>query len=246
MSGNTTNTSSTACVKPSAFSQFKTLVRKDIQQELASFDMLTSMGIYAVLIIVVYGTSLANTLLQKELMPLIAGLFWSLIVFTSLLGLGRSFYREQERGALSGILLVPMDRSIIYAAKVCTNVIFIACVEVIIAPLFFFFFMTLIPLSSVLYAALVPLLLGTLGMAGVGVMLATITCDAQGREVILAVLFIPLIYPLLYCCVTASAAACTGGAEWFEPWLLGVGLSLVYDVIMLGVCWILFEYVVSN
>ena len=77
-------------------------------------------------------------------------------------------------------------------------------------------------------------------------MLATITCDAQGREVILAVLFIPLIYPLLYCCVTASAAACTGGAEWFEPWLLGVGLSLVYDVIMLGVCWILFEYVVSN
>ena len=41
--------------KPSTFQQYKTLLRKDLEQEFRTKEMLTSMGIYALLVIIVYG-----------------------------------------------------------------------------------------------------------------------------------------------------------------------------------------------
>ena len=40
--------------KPSTFQQYKTLLRKDLEQEFRTKEMLTSMGIYALLVIIVY------------------------------------------------------------------------------------------------------------------------------------------------------------------------------------------------
>ena len=47
---------------------------------------------------------------------------------------------------------------------------------------------------------MVPLLVGTVGVAGIGTLLSTITINTRGKDVMLAVLFIPLIFPLLYAC----------------------------------------------
>ena len=47
--------------KPSTFQQYKTLLRKDLEQEFRTKEMLTSMGIYALLVIIVYGAALAQT-----------------------------------------------------------------------------------------------------------------------------------------------------------------------------------------
>ena len=45
--------------KPSTFQQYKTLLRKDLEQEFRTKEMLTSMGIYALLVIIVYGAVLS-------------------------------------------------------------------------------------------------------------------------------------------------------------------------------------------
>ena len=47
--------------RPSTFSQYKTLLMKDLKQEFRTKEMLTSMGIYALLVLVVYGAALAQT-----------------------------------------------------------------------------------------------------------------------------------------------------------------------------------------
>ena len=47
-----------ALKKPSTFQQYKTLLRKDLEQEFRTKEMLTSMGIYALLVLIVYGAAL--------------------------------------------------------------------------------------------------------------------------------------------------------------------------------------------
>ena len=131
-----------ALKKPSTWAQYKTLLRKDLEQEFRTKEMLTSMGIYALLVLVVYGAALAQTTSTLDVLQMSGGLLWALIVFTSLLGLNRSFAHEKEQGCLEGILLVPLDRSVIFLAKATSNLLFLLAVEVVAVPLFYFFFLT--------------------------------------------------------------------------------------------------------
>ena len=209
--------------KPSTFQQYKTLLRKDLEQEFRTKEMLTSMGIYALLVIIVYGAALAQTSQTTDVLQMSGGLLWALIVFTSLLGLNRSFAHEKEQGCLEGILLVPMDRSV----------------------LFYFFFLTTTTPSESFWLLVVPLLVGTVGVAGIGTLLSTITINTRGKDVMLAVLFIPLIFPLLYACVSATTAVIVGAEGYADIMLTSLALAGGYDVIMILASWVLYDFVIS-
>ena len=230
---------------PSAFQQYRTLLRKDLQQEFRTHDMVVSMGLFALLVIIVYGAALAQTAASLDIVRMSGGLIWALIVFTSLLGLNRSFSHEKEKGCLEGILLVPLDRSVVYLAKATSNFLFLLAVEIIAVPLFVFFFMTTEAFSDSFLFLVFPLLLGTVGIAGIGTMLSTITVNTRGKDVMLAVLFIPLIYPLLYACVTATTAAICGGEFWMDSYTMPLVMAAGYDVIMLALCWVLYDFIIS-
>ena len=230
---------------PSLFAQYRTLLAKDLRQEFRTREMLTSMGVYALLVIVVYGAALALTARGVDVVGMGGGLIWVLIVFTSLLGLGRSFAHEKEQGCIEGLLVAPVDRSAIFLAKATSNCLFMLVVELIAVPLFYFFFMTGADVAPTFPALAAPLLVGTVGMAGIGTMLSTITMHTRSRDVMLAVLFIPLIYPLLYACVTATTAAITGATEWTDLYVMPLVMAGGYDVIMLAACWALYDFAVS-
>lgn len=230
---------------PSTFQQYKTLLRKDLQQEFRTHDMVASMGLFALLVIIVYGAALAQTAASLDIVRMSGGLIWALVVFTSLLGLNRSFSHEKEQGCLEGILLVPLDRSVVYLAKATSNFLFLLAVEIIAVPLFVFFFMTTEAFSDSFLFLVFPLFLGTVGIAGIGTMLSTITVNTRGKDVMLAVLFIPLIYPLLYACVTATTAAICGGEFWMDSYTLPLAMAAGYDVIMLALCWVLYDFIIS-
>ena len=230
--------------KPSTFQQYVTLLRKDLQREFRTKDMLSSMGIYALLVLVVYGAALSQTARQFDVLQMSGGLLWALIVFTSLLGLNRSFSHEKENGCLEGIMLVPLDRSVVFLAKATSNLLFLLVVEVVVLPLFYFFFLTTTQPASTWPMLLLPLLVGTIGIAGIGTLLSTITVNTRGKDVLLAVLFIPLVYPLLYACVSATTVVVAGGdieGVYLNALLLAAG----YDVIIVLLSWVLYDFVVS-
>jgi heme exporter protein B len=231
--------------RPSGFEQYRILLAKDLRQEFRTREMLTSMGIYALLVLVVFGAALAQTARGFDILPMSGGLIWALILFTSLLGLNRSFSPEREEGALEGILLVPLDRSVIFLAKASSNLLFLMAVELITLPLFHFFFLTGAEIAPSSWMALGPLAAGTVGIVGVGTLLATITMHTRGKDVLLAVLFIPLTFPLLYACASATTVAVIGSDMLMETWLSSVALAAGYDVIMLLASWLLYDFVVS-
>lgn len=229
---------------PSTFTQYKILLGKDLRREFRTKEMLTSMGIYALLVLVVYGAALSQTASTFDILQMSSGLLWALVVFTSLLGLNRSFAHEQQNSCLEGILLVPLDRSVIFLAKATSNVLFLLLVEVVVVPLFYFFFLTTTQPAETWYLMLIPLLVGTVGMAGIGTLLATITVHTRGKDVLLAVLFIPLVFPLLYACVSASTVVLAGG-DIEGVFGLSLMLAAAYDVVMLLLSWVLYDVVVS-
>ena len=231
--------------KPSTFQQYKTLLRKDLEQEFRTKEMLTSMGIYALLVIIVYGAALAQTSQTTDVLQMSGGLLWALIVFTSLLGLNRSFAHEKEQGCMEGILLVPMDRSVVFLAKSTSNLLFLLVVEVIAVPLYWVFFSSFAAPADTGWLLVVPLVVGSIGIAGIGTMLSTITAATRGKDVMLALLFVPVIFPLLYACVSATTCALVGGDVFADGFFTSLALGAGYDVIMILASWVLYDFVVN-
>ena len=231
--------------KLSAWRQYKALLAKDVRQELRTREMLVSMGVYAVLVLTVYGAALAQVGDRLQVVSFAAGLLWALIVFTSLLGLNRSFGRETETGCLDGILLAPVDRAVVFLAKATTNLLFLLIVEVVVVPLFFLFFLSGAELAPTTPWIVLPLLVGTVGVAGMGTLLSTMTINTRGKDVLLAILFIPVVFPLLYACVSATGVAFMGVEGTFGTFWTSCGIALGYDVVMIAAAWGLYEFVVS-
>jgi len=230
---------------PSALRQFSVLLRKDLTQEFRTKEMLVSMVVYAVLVIIVLGVALSFAKHSQEYLEVCGGLLWVLIVFTSLLGLNKSFSREKEKGCLEGLLLAPVDRGAIFLAKAVSNLIFILLVEVLAVPLFWFFFASFATPAETAWLSVVPLLVGSGGIAGVGTLLSTITVNTRGKDVMLALLFVPVVFPLLYACVSATTATMLGGEVFAATWTVSLVLAAGYDVIMILAAWVLYDFVVT-
>lgn len=236
---------SQVCARPSTFAQYKTLLAKDLKQEFRTKDMIVSMGIYAVLVIVVYGVALSFAKPGAEFLEVSGGLLWALVVFTSLLGLNRSFSHELENGCMEGMLLAPLDRGAVFLAKMTSNLVFLLLVEVVAVPLFWLFFSSYATPADSAWMMVAPLAVGSVGIAGIGTLLSTITTRTRGKDVLLALLFVPIVFPLLYACVAATTAVLVGGDVVAETFRISMVLAVGYDVIMILASWILYEFVVS-
>ncbi len=168
------------------------------------------------------------------------GVLWATIVFAGTLGLSRSLAREHQDGCIDGLLLAPMDRSVIFLGKAAGNFLFMAVVEVVLLPLFSALFD--VPLLQPGVGLV--LVLGTLGYATVGTLLAAIAVNTRAREVMLPVLLLPLAVPVLIGAVRATGGLIDGAT------LAEVGgwirILVVYDLVMMAVSLLTFSTVVEE
>ncbi len=226
--------------------QFRAILKKDIVMELRTKEMLMSMGLYSLLTMVVYFVALSQAGANFDPRDIAAGLLWLAFIFTSLLGLNRSLVHEKDQGCLEALLLSPVDRPVIFFSKAIGNLIFLLIVEALTVPVFAFLFLQghavdpgallLIPLA---------LVAGSVGISGVGTLLATMSVNTTGKDFVLAVLFIPLMFPLLLGAVTATGAAIVGGPDALGVFWTGIAWVIGYDVIMLLASYGLYEFIVG-
>jgi len=231
----------------SSWRQFKAILRKDIVMELRTKEMLTSMGLYALLVLVVYYITLSQAGENFDVRGIAAGLLWLVFIFTSLLGLNRSLVHEKDQGCLDALLLSPIDRPVIFFGKAVGNLIFLMIVEAFIVPLFFFIFLasSLDRPMGPLWMIVLALFLGSVGIAGVGTLLATMSVNTKGKDFILAVLFIPIMFPLLLAVVAGTSVVLQADPEYVRTYWQMMGLALGYDAIMLLGAYALYEFVLG-
>ena len=170
------------------------------------------------------------------------GILWVAFTFASVLGLSRAFAREQEQGMMQGLLLCPVDRSLIYVAKVIGNVLFISMVELVTFPIMIVLFD--LSVGKVFFPLLLVLFLGTLGFAGVGTLFSTISANTKSREVMLPILLFPVSVPVILASIK-STAYLLSGREFAEVWSW-LRLLIGFDVIFLVICFLLYEYVLEE
>ncbi|MBF0621090.1 MAG: heme exporter protein CcmB [Magnetococcales bacterium] len=198
---------------------------KDVVGDFRRRATLSSMLFFAVAVLLVFQAAFEPD--RSQALRLVPGLLWATVLFTSLVGLGRVFQAEEENGALEGLLLAPLPHGVIYFGKWWGNLALTVLVELFLTPVTLILFN--VDAWDRLPAILGVLLFGTLGLTGLGVLLAALTQAARSRETLLALLLLPLAVPLLIAGVQATAAVLTDmGSPW--PWLR---LIAIFDVVYL-------------
>ena len=214
------------------------VVWKDLAAELRSRELLTSMLVFALLVILIFNFALE--LDARARATVTSGVLWVTFAFAGTLGLNRSMAVEKDRGCLDGLLLAPVDRSAIYFGKTLGNLIFMFIVEIIVLPVY-----------SILYntnlfkpGLIVVIILGSIGFVVVGTLLSTMAVQTRTRDVLLPILLFPVIIPVMIAAVKASSGFLQGiEMADITPWL---NLLLVYDIIFTAVAFMVFDYVVEE
>jgi heme exporter protein B len=170
------------------------------------------------------------------------GILWVAFAFASNLGLSRSFAREQENSMMQGLLLCPVDRSVVFTAKWLGNLIFISLVEMVTLPIMIVLFD--LDIGSQLPLLLFILLLGTIGFATVGTLFSAIAANTRSREVMLPIMLFPVTIPVTLAAIK-STAYLLSGREFSDIWSW-VRLLLIFDILYFVACFLLYEYVVEE
>lgn len=214
------------------------IIWKDLAAELRSRELISVMLVFALLVILIFNFSLELDAQARSTVT--AGVLWVTFAFAGTLGLNRSMAMEKDRGCLDGLLLAPVDRSVIYFGKAIGNLIFMLIVEVIVLPVY-----------SVLYSVnlfkpglLLVILLGSVGYVAVGTLLSSMAVQTRTRDVLLPILLFPLVIPVLIAAVKGSTGFLQGVDMLdISPW---INLLIVYDVIFVAVAFMVFDYIVEE
>jgi heme exporter protein B len=223
---------------PRYFSALWAVIWKDLAAEWRSRELLSAMLVFALLVILIFNFALELDALTRN--NVTSGVLWVTFAFAGTLGLNRSMAVEKDRGCLDGLLLAPVDRSVIFFGKALANLVFMLAVAAIVLPMY-----------SLLYnvnlfkpGLLLVIFLGSVGYVAVGTLLASMAVQARTRDILLPILLFPVVIPLLVAAVKASAGFLQAlPLEDIRPWL---NLLIVYDVIFIAAAFMVFDFVVEE
>ncbi len=174
-------------------------------------------------------------------MALVApGILWVTFAFSGVLSLNRAFIPEKEEGCLEGLLAAPVSREAIYVGKMLGSLLFMLVIETIALPIFAFLF-NLPVLSLKLIATTI---LTTIGFVAVGTLFSALAVNTRAREMVLPILFFPVVAPVIISAVQASGLALAS-----EPWSeLATWLEIIgaFDTIFLVISYLVFAFVIEE
>ena len=211
---------------------------KDALSEMRTREIVFSVLVFTLLVIVIFNFAFNA---GQETMRLVApGILWVTFTFAGVLSLNRSFILEKEEGCLEGLMVCPISREVIYVGKMLGSLLFLLIIEAIALPIFAFLF-NLDVLSPQLIVITV---LTTVGFVAVGTLFSALAVNTKAREMVLPILFFPIVVPLIISAVKASGLALSG-EPWsgLSPWLQ---IIAAFDAIFLVVSFLIFAFVIEE
>ena len=212
--------------------------RKDLRLDLRSRDRVGHMAVFALLVVSLLSIVLPAS--KAERLSWTPALLWVVLLFTSLLGLARSFQAETEEGALTLRVQAPVDRGWIFVGKAAATLVALIGVELWAAALFSVFLD--VDWSAGALACACAGLLGALGLSAVGTLLSALSVGVRFREFLLPVLLFPLVLPILVFASRITGEALAGREV---PGLWWAAFAL-YDWVFSLVGYFVFDYVLED
>ena len=214
------------------------MVWKDLVLEARSRELVVSVAVFGLLLVVIFNFALRPT--PGQAAALAPGILWVAFAFAATLAMNRGFIRELEAGALEGLLVSPVSRDAIFLAKAAAGFIFMLLVEAALLPAY----AALLGFSALSWPLAAAILLATLGFAVIGTLFSALAAQTRSREILLPVLFFPVITPVIIAAVGASNTALGGESSGgLVRWL---GLMAVFDAVFLVICPWIFSVIVED
>lgn len=214
------------------------IIRKDVISEMRTKEIIFSVLLFTLLVINIFNFAFGGS--QENIELVAPGILWATFTFAGVLGLQRAFVPEKEQGCLEGLMICPMGRETIYFGKLLGSLFFLLIVEAIALLVFTFLFnVSVLSLKFVVIT-----LMTTIGFVAIGTLFSALAVNTKAREMILPILFFPAILPILISAVQASALALSD-EPWsaLASWLQTIG---VFDIVFLGVSYIIFDFVLEE
>ena len=212
-------------------------------------DILVTTLVFGLLVIVVFSFALDPT--PTMVATVAPGILWVSFTFGGVLGLNRSFSIESARGNLQGLMLAPVGRDAIYFGKFLGSFLFMMGVEVVIYPLF----AALFNLPLLMYELIPMAVLATVAVAAVGTVFSAMAVNTRSREVMLPLLFFPVVVPVIIAATEATGILLREAVPRGEaaPYLLAepgvsiwIPLLVVFDTVFLVICPAAFSFIIED
>ncbi len=216
------------------------LLVKDLRAELRARDTLPPMLAFALAVALLLAFSLPGTgegvgaggaRRGLATAQVVAGFLWVTVLFSGLIAFARTYESERAEGALDAVLLMPLDRGALFAAKALANLGYLVVTEAVLVPVFALLWG--IDAGWAPFAGVT--LLVDVGFAAIGTLFASLAAQTRSRELLLPVLALPALVPVFIAAVELSAGLWSGsglaavsGSGWFA---ILVAFDVVFAVV---------------
>lgn len=200
-----------------------TICGKDLRIELRTREIVTTAGFFAALVTIMAAVSFQSG--DDATQRLAPGSLWLPIAFASILALSRTWQREREESALTGLLVAPIARSALFLGKALGIFLFVSAVECVVVPIVALMFH--VDLLNVVGRLAAVLVAGTIGIAGMGTLFGAMTARTRARDLVLASVLFPLLSPTLLLSVSATKELLAGAG--FDELGSYLGLIGIFD-----------------
>jgi len=218
--------------------QIALLTAKDLRIEARTRQTLGLVIMLGILIIVVLGLALEGSQGASGIAP--TAILWVAYLFSGVLCFEKTMAVERHDGALAGLLAAPVDRGVIFAAKLLTNLTLMAVLALVVTPVAIVLFA--FDLSAAPGGFALVTLLSMIGFAAVGTLFAAVASSTRLQGGLLAILVFPICLPV----VIASTQLLQGLFVRGKPLTAeGVGILVAFDAVYLTVSWLAFERILE-
>jgi heme exporter protein B len=222
------------------FGKVWAVFRKDLLIELRTKDSLNAMLFFGIVVLVVFNFALQSA--RDSLREVVPGVLWVSFVFSGTLGLNRMFASEKDNSCLQGLLMIPMDRGIIYLGKMMAATAFMLIAEAVIF-VFTIVFFNLTVWQEIPWLMLV-FFIGTVGFTAVGTLLSAISVNTRMREVLLPLILFPVVLPILVNAVEATGIILNGADS--GALRLPLTIMSVFTIVFGVAAYLLFDFVLED
>ena len=211
------------------------LFKKDYHSELRTRYAINSLVMFIIVALSVILFSIGN---EKVPQNLTAGLLWVVIFFSAMSGLSRAFVSEEERGT-SLILHLIAAPTTIFSGKLLFNLILVFLMNIIITILYSVLFEEFIIRNFLLF--FLTFILSNIGLAIASTIIAAIISKAGAKGTLYPVLSFPILLPLILISVMLTSYSMVGTS--FADAVIELAVLACYDVIMLTISYMLFDFI---
>ena len=212
--------------------------RKDLLLETRNKDVIVAVSVFALLVLMIFTFAIDINQVNAKLTG--PGILWASIAFAGVTGLNRAFALELEGNTLEALMLAPISRDLIYAGKMFGNFLFITAAQIIVIPIF----AVLFNLTVLRWEMLVVSLLTTIGFSAIGTLFAAMTIRVRAREVMLPLLFLPVVTPLIMAAVE-STSHIVNDSSWPEIYQW-VQLAIAFDIAFIVISAFIFQQILED